>query len=387
MDDNERPTPTPETPRALSVEEVCAENARNIVKWLMWRGVPRVLVADVSQEVFRAILQSWDTYNGEKGKREGWIYGICRNVARNYRRKERRNLHALLPDDDLMPAPGSTPENIVHEKIDSEFLWSVIAAMEETKREVVIAYLNGLTTPAIAQALAIPQTTVNGRLRAAKDEIRAAFLARDRARKRPGVLPFLLPIDSLLKAEQARIDDVPEDAVVEAHAALDQVLSELGGGPSSGVHKTPPRPVGSPAEQRIAKLLRRLRPFCTTAALGALAVLGPSSAATPKPAAVAITREPAIAFAAPMSALPAAESAAPPQAPMPTRLLARAPVDEKSAAPSSALARAKLTAAIRAFRRGDRSVARAILEHFGPPPPELLPAYTLLAQHLQAEGD
>ena len=104
-------------------------------------------------------------------------------------------------------------------------------------------------------------STVHEWLVAAKRTIQAAFLARDRRRSRRGVIPLLPAIDVLLDAERARIDaDVPADAVVEARAALDQVLSDLGRGPSSGVRDAPPgENVGDPEKLRIARLMRRLR--------------------------------------------------------------------------------------------------------------------------------
>ena len=123
--DEERPTPAPEAPRVLTVEEVCAENTENIVKWILGRGVRRAEVSDVAQEVFKAILRAWDKYDPARGDVQGWLYGVTKNVAHNYRRRERRQLQLLLSENDDEIDPASTPENIVKQKRDSEFLWSV----------------------------------------------------------------------------------------------------------------------------------------------------------------------------------------------------------------------------------------------------------------------
>ena len=394
---DERPTPTPDPPRALDVEEVCAENTRNIVKWLLARGVRRPDVGDAAQEVFQIVLQKWDTFDPARADVQGWLYGISRNVARNYLRREHRHLHELLTDEKVISG-FLTPENIVKQKRDSEFLWSVIETLEEGRREVVIAHLNGLQLEAIATALGIPVSTAHHRLTAAKETLREAFIKRDRPRARRGVLP-LLAIDSLLDAERARIDAVPPDAVVEAQAALDQTLSELGRGPSSGVRDAPPRAeAGDPEQQRIARLLRKIRPFLTSVVLGALAVVAPwqdraqgaAVAATPS-----ITREVAAVVVAPASGRPAEDSTASAEmprarstpAPTPRQPVAGAHVGERSEGPpssspsSSSLSREKMEAVIRAMRRGDSSASGAM----GDPSGELSPARRLLQRRAGQE--
>ncbi|MEO5728795.1 MAG: hypothetical protein ABI134_13750 [Byssovorax sp.] len=65
---DERPTPTPDLPRALDAEEVCAENTRNIVKWLLSCGVRRLDVGDAAQEVFKIILRKWDSVDKTVGQ-------------------------------------------------------------------------------------------------------------------------------------------------------------------------------------------------------------------------------------------------------------------------------------------------------------------------------
>jgi RNA polymerase sigma factor (sigma-70 family) len=381
--DDERPTPAPEAPRVLDVEKVCAENARNIVKWLMGHGIRRAEVGDVSQEVFKTVLQVWDSYDPTMGDVQGWLYGVTRKIASNYHRRARRRLRLLLSVNDADMAPPSTPENIVKQKRDSEFLWSVIETLEEDRREVVIAHLNGLTLAATATALDTPLSTVHERLMSAKHTIQAAFIARDRPRFRRGVLPLLPAIDVLLNAERARLDAaVPADAVVEARAALDQVLSDLGRGPSSGVRDAPSREkVEDPTQQRLARLLRRIRPFVTTSVLGALAVIAPwddQALGASAPAMPSITREIAAPVVAPASGRPAEDSTA--QAPTLRRPIAGAHVEKRSVASSSSstLAREQMEAVIRAMRRGDSSAPSASGERAGAPPAELSEAQKLL---------
>ena len=400
---DKRPTPTPEMPRALDVKEVCAKNTRNVVKWLLWRGIRRAEVGDAAQEVFQVVLRSWDSFDPAKGDVQGWLYGITRNVARDYRRRERRHLHELLSENhENEMAPPSTPENILKQKRDSEFLWSVIEKMEESQREVMIAHLNGLTREATATALDISVGRAAFLLRAAKVTVKEAFTARDRARSRRGVLPLLPAIDALLDAERARIDAVPADAVVEAQAALDQTLSDLGRGPSSGVREAPSgEKTGSPEQQQIARLLRRIRPFITSSALGALAVVGPSkdqAPSAPVSSTPLITREVAAAVVGPASMRPAEESAA--QAgtpgagstPTPRQPVAGAHAGKRSAAlslsstySSSSLSREKMEAVIRALRRGDSSASSAIGERDGDSSDGLRPARRLL--QWQAGGE
>jgi hypothetical protein len=204
----------------------------------------------------------------------------------------------------------------------------------------------------------------------------------------------------LLDAERARIDAVPADAVAFAQAALDQTLSDLGRGPSSGVRDASSREkAADPEQQRIARLLR-LRPFLTSVVLGALAVVAPwqdqapgaSVAATPS-----ITREVAAAVVAPASGRPAEDSTAQAAAPRarstPTLMqpVAGAYVGKRSEAPpsssphssssSSSLSREKMEAVIRAMRRGDSSASSAM----GDSSDELSPARRLLQRRTGQE--
>ena len=350
-----------------------------------WRALEQL------QQLVQIILRKWDTVDKTMGDGQGWVYGVTRNVARDHLRRERRHLHELVTDD-MMIDGLLTPENIVKQKRDSEFLWSVIETLEEGRREVVIAHLNGLQLEAIATALGIPLSTAEYRLRTAKETLREAFIKRDRSRARRGVLP-LLAIDALLDAERARIDAVPADAVVEAQAALDQTLSELGRGPSSGVRDASPREeAGDPEQQRIARLLRKIRPFLTSVVLGALAVIAPWQGQAPGAGVAAtpsITREVAAAIVAPASGSPAEDSTSPAEMPRArSRLAPKPPVagahaGRQSAAPlssspysSSSLSREKMEAVIRSVRRGDASAPGALEDSSD----ELSPARRLLQQ-------
>jgi RNA polymerase sigma factor (sigma-70 family) len=391
----ERPTPTPEAPKALDIETVCARNTRNIVKWLLTFGVPRAEVGDASQEVFQTILQLSGRFDPANGDAVGWVYRITMNVGRNYMRREWSHLRALLADTEVIPEHYETPENILKQKRDSEFLWSVIEKMEEGPREAVIAYLNGLTLEATATALGIPRSTAHFRLKTAKTTLQEAFHARERGRsRRGGVLPLLLPIDALLRAERARLDAVPPDAVASAQAALDQTLAELGRGPTSGVREVPTgEKSGSPEQERIARLLKRIRPFLTSSVLGALALMAPWLDPTPRAPVLStpvITREVVAASVESPSSRPAEDSLpAPPASSPPAQRqpMAGAYVVKQSPAPSSAssLPREKLEAAIRAMRRGDASAFSAIEERSGDSLAALRPARTLLQQRTEQE--
>jgi RNA polymerase sigma-70 factor (ECF subfamily) len=381
--DDERLTPMPETPRPLRFEEVCAANARNIVQWLRWFRVPPAQLGDASQEVFRAILEGLTSFDPAKGDLRGWIYGITRNVGRSSMRRERRALHVLLSEDAVATLPSSTPENIVKQKRDSEFLWSVIENMEESRREVITAHLNGLTPSAIVTALGIPLGTCKTRFAAAKREIQEAFIERDRDPTRLGVILVLPAIDDLLDAERARLAVVPPEALAQVQAALAQVLSEVGGGPASGPRK--PRPQqrvgdGEKAHGRVTQLRCRLRRFGAGSGLGVLAMIAPAQSQAPEAPGIGIVREAVAVIEAPTLGGSGEAGAATAWEIAPVRVRAPAGHGAARAAPggASALARMKMEAAIRAAAREEESASRAIFTRTGPVLGELEPGHELL---------
>jgi RNA polymerase sigma-70 factor (ECF subfamily) len=157
----------------------------------VWRnarrlGVPASAAEDVMQEVFLVVHRKLADFE-EGTSMRAWLSAILIRVVRAFWRTRRRK-NAALAEADLEPdatADAKTPsplEAAEHDAAARE-LYAVLSGMNEERREVlVLAEIEELTAPEIAQALNVNLNTVYWRLRTARKEFERALL-RQRARR------------------------------------------------------------------------------------------------------------------------------------------------------------------------------------------------------------
>jgi RNA polymerase sigma-70 factor (ECF subfamily) len=146
-------------------------------------GVDAALLDDAAQDVFLVVHRRWGDYDGRTAFRS-WLIGIVRRVASDYRRAGRR-LRARL---EQLRAPGQPPSIEIQlvQRETLEHVRAAIASLGTRQREVfVLAELEGLTAPEVAETLGIKLNTVYSRLRVARERFHAA-LARQREREQGG---------------------------------------------------------------------------------------------------------------------------------------------------------------------------------------------------------
>jgi RNA polymerase sigma-70 factor (ECF subfamily) len=143
----------------------------------VWRsvqrlGIPERYVDDIVQEVFVIVHRKLEGFEGRSSLKT-WIYGIALRVARAHGRKSR--LAALDEDTELegLRAPASGQPDAAAERTEAaRTVNRLLDGLDEDQREVfVLAELEQLTAPEIAEALEVKLNTVYSRLRLA----RAAF--------------------------------------------------------------------------------------------------------------------------------------------------------------------------------------------------------------------
>lgn len=132
----------------------------------VWRTLGRLGVspselADGVHDVFVIVHRRWSDIDFERPIRP-WLFGIARRVAAGMRRKRRE-----LPSEIAATTPPSPhPER--------DFLWRVLAELDEDRREVLVLHdIEGYTGAEIAAMLTIPANTVHSRLRLAREDMRA----------------------------------------------------------------------------------------------------------------------------------------------------------------------------------------------------------------------
>lgn len=148
-------------------------------------GVGVEAIDDVVQEVFVVIHAKLGTLEQPESLRS-WIYGIVRRTVSGYHRSRRaKNVSdpSFTVLAELHESAQPNPFDLAQKASEVQLLWSILADIAEPKREVfVLAELEEMTVPEIAQALGIPLNTAYSRLRAARQEFETA-LARHTARE------------------------------------------------------------------------------------------------------------------------------------------------------------------------------------------------------------
>ena len=150
-------------------------------------GVSPAAIDDVVQEVFIVIHSRLHTLEQPQALRS-WIYGIVRRTVSGHHRSRRvkeASGAALAAEPDAQPLPP-TPFDLVEQNDKVRLLFSLLEELDEPKREVfMMAELDELTVPEIAEILEIPLNTAYSRLRAARQAFEEA-LARHSARREGG---------------------------------------------------------------------------------------------------------------------------------------------------------------------------------------------------------
>jgi RNA polymerase sigma-70 factor (ECF subfamily) len=154
-------------------------------------GVADANVDDVVQEVFMVLHRRLDDYDGRSSMR-GWIYGMLCNVVREYRRARRRKESPLCELDleatsaTASASSGPGPVEAIERQEAARLLFRMLDGLDDEKREVlVLAELEQMNIPEIAQTLDVNVNTLYSRLKAARKALVQAH-RRETARTRPG---------------------------------------------------------------------------------------------------------------------------------------------------------------------------------------------------------
>lgn len=157
----------------------------------VWRilrrlGVPTEALEDAAQEVFLVLHRRLPGLAPEVSLRS-WLFGTARRVAADarrgqHRRERRLNALAVVAADGRQDLPIAQAEA-------AEFVQRFLERLDPDRRMVfVLADLEGMTAPEIAEALSIKLNTVYSRLRTARAEFERV-VAEDARAPQPGSPP------------------------------------------------------------------------------------------------------------------------------------------------------------------------------------------------------
>jgi RNA polymerase sigma-70 factor, ECF subfamily len=134
-------------------------------------GVSQAAMDDVVQEIFMVIHARLGTLQKPESLRS-WIYGISRRTVSDHHRSRRTreaSQVALARELEVGNDLPRTPFDLTQQSDQVKLLWSLLEEMDWAKREVfLLAELDEMTAPEIAEALEIPLNTAYSRLRAAR---------------------------------------------------------------------------------------------------------------------------------------------------------------------------------------------------------------------------
>lgn len=168
------PDPDPGVDRFSAVY---GEHFGFVWKSLRALGVPAAATDDAAQDVFIVVHRRLDDFD-ERAPLRAWLFGIARHVARRHRARPQREPPLQLVGE------GRALDDTVQLREAATLVERFLDSLDEDQRAVfVLAQLEGLTAPEIAEALGVNPNTVYSRLRAARlkfERVVARQAARDR---------------------------------------------------------------------------------------------------------------------------------------------------------------------------------------------------------------
>jgi len=109
---------------------------------------------DCAQDVFVVASRAWKRYRGDSSPKT-WLFGIAKNVCRNYRRKHR----------DTVPLDGWSQADASPDLIQADALRGALLKLDpDVARLVILKETEGLTYEECAAVFGIPVGTVKSRL-------------------------------------------------------------------------------------------------------------------------------------------------------------------------------------------------------------------------------
>ena len=173
----------PGGPAAVTFEEIYESYFDFVWRSLRRLGVHPAALDDAVQEVFLVVHRRLSEFEGRSSLKT-WLFGISMHVAQRLARTLARHPADELPDVLLDRPTTATPQDEAARNEAIILLYAILDELDPDKRAVfVMAELEQLTAPEIAEALGAPLNTVYSRLRAARREFEAS-LKRLQAKER-----------------------------------------------------------------------------------------------------------------------------------------------------------------------------------------------------------
>jgi RNA polymerase sigma-70 factor (ECF subfamily) len=172
---------------SLVFSDVYRDNVGFVWRSARGLGIAPAALDDVVQEIFVVVHRRLPEFAARSSLRT-WMSGIVLNVVRRHRRTvQRKSPHELAreapADPETLHAEGRDPYEAAAHAEGTRLLQALLDELDDEKREVlVLAELEEMPVPEIAEALHLKLNTAYSRLRLAREAFEHA-MARHRARE------------------------------------------------------------------------------------------------------------------------------------------------------------------------------------------------------------
>jgi RNA polymerase sigma-70 factor (ECF subfamily) len=154
-----------------SVDQIYEAHIGYVHRCLTRLGVRPDLVEDASHDVFVVVHQKLAAFDGN-APLTTWLYAIALRVARRYRERQAK-AHAQRSEEVVSAA--SSPEANADARGALALAQRALEMLDDVKREAfVLADIEQLSAPEIAEITGVPLPTVYTRLRAAREAFASA---------------------------------------------------------------------------------------------------------------------------------------------------------------------------------------------------------------------
>jgi RNA polymerase sigma-70 factor, ECF subfamily len=181
-DHSSRGVPVPDSgseAAELNFDDVYERHFDFVWRSLRLLGVPAEAVEDATQDTFSVVSRHLASFEGRSSLRT-WLFAILQRVAANHRRTARRKLQRLEPLADGIAGQEPTAHARAEAAEAIDQIQSFCETLDLERRAVfVLALLEELPAPEVAQALAIPINTVYSRVRSLREGLRRALERRE----------------------------------------------------------------------------------------------------------------------------------------------------------------------------------------------------------------
>src|SRR5579884_489018 len=131
---------------------------------------------EIAQDAFLAIWRSGARYDRTRGSVRTWLLGVVHNRAIDAIRRATVHERRQTADEDAaerMEAPERTDVEVARREEVRSMRALIDDLPQEQRRVIDLAYFGGFTHEQIAQMLELPLGTVKGRMRLAREKMRA----------------------------------------------------------------------------------------------------------------------------------------------------------------------------------------------------------------------